>query len=153
MDPKLKAFLDLIGWSEGADYGTIVTGVDGPETFTDFSDHPFAKGRPAKIVRHVPLLTSTASGRYQLLLRFWRAYQQMLNLSDFSPASQDAVAIRQIEERGAISMIEAGDIHSAISACSNIWASLPGNDYGQAGGHTMDELMSKYQELLGEAKS
>ena len=29
-------------------------------------------------------------------------------------------------------MIEDGDIAGAINACSNIWASLPDNGYGQA---------------------
>ena len=53
MDGKLKAFLDLIAYSEGTStssvtkndgYDVIVTGVDGPSIFTDYSDHPFANG-------------------------------------------------------------------------------------------------------------
>ena len=145
MTPNQKAFLSMIGWSEGADYNTIVSGPDGPETFSDFSDHPFAKGRAAKLVR--PGLYSTASGRYQLLLRFWRAYQPMLRLSDFSPASQDSVALQQIKERGALQDIENGNIRSAIGKCSNIWASLPGNDYAQ-GGHSADDLIAQFNSSL-----
>lgn len=155
-DPKIAAFLSLIAWSEGTSsspltknsgYDVIVSSVDGPEIFTDYSDHPFASGRPAQVIRRVPLLTSTASGRYQLLLHWWNAYKPMLKLEDFSPASQDAVAIRQISERHALDMIEDGNIEGAIEACSNIWASLPGNDYGQAGGHTMDALLAQYEIL------
>ena len=48
-----------------------------------------------------------------------------LGLKDFSPKSQDAVALQQIKERGALPMID-GDIRQAIDRCSNIWASLPG---------------------------
>ena len=35
------------------------------------------------------------------------------------------------EERGALPMIDRGDIRQAIDRCSNIWASLPGAGYGQ----------------------
>lgn len=146
MDPKVKAFLDLIAWSEGAGYDTIVTGVRGPEVFTDFSDHPFAGGRQPQVIRRVPLLTSTAAGRYQILLRFWEAYKGELGLTDFSPASQDAVAIQMIKERGALPLIESGDIAGAIARCSNIWASLPGNNYAQ-GGKTLAALLDKFAGL------
>lgn len=156
MTSQEKAFLDMVAFSEGTStnsltknngYDVIVTGIDGPEIFDVYVDHPFAFGRPAKIIRHVPLLTSTASGRYQLLLRYWRAYKEMLNLPDFSPASQDAVALRQIKEQGACVHLESGDIAGAIRQCANIWASLPGNDYNQ-GGHDSATLVAKYQELL-----
>ena len=50
-------------------------------------------------------------------------------LKDFSPKSQDAVHCRLLE-RGALPMIDRGDIRQAIDRCSNIWASLPGAGYG-----------------------
>ena len=43
----------------------------------------------------------------------------------------DAVALQQIKERGALPMIDRGDIRQAIDRCSNIWASLPGAGYGR----------------------
>jgi len=76
------AFLDLIGISEGtctspathdAGYDIIVSGIDGPNTFSDYSAHPFAAGRAPIVVRTAPsLLDSTASGRYQITLPTWR---------------------------------------------------------------------------------
>ena len=50
-----------------------------------------------------------------------------------SPKSQDAVALQQIkEQRGALPVIDRGDIRQAIDRCSNIWkAFLPGAGYGQ----------------------
>ena len=42
--------------------------------------------------------------------------------------------MQQIKERGALPMIDRGDIRQAIDRCSNIWASLPGAGYGQFGG-------------------
>jgi muramidase (phage lysozyme) len=152
-------FLDLIAFSEGTSthrltkhdgYDVIVTGVAGPEVFTDFSDHPFAGGRPANIIRRVPLLISTAAGRYQLLFRYWRAYQASLGLRDFSPLSQDLVAIQQMRERHAIPMILAGNIQGAVEDCSNIWASFPGNAYGQ-GGHSMEALLGKFDALMPDS--
>ena len=59
------------------------------------------------------------------------AYRKQLGLKDLSPKSQDAVALQQIKERGALPMIDRGDIRQAIDRCSNIWASLPGAGYGQ----------------------
>ncbi|RYM51244.1 lysozyme, partial [Serratia proteamaculans] len=57
---NLRAFLDMLAWSEGTltspatknnGYDVIVTGIDKkPEVFTDYSDHPFNKGRPSKVI-------------------------------------------------------------------------------------------------------
>lgn len=146
VSPNLTAFLSLIGFSEGADYNTIVSGPDGPETFSDFSQHPFAH-RPPKIVR--PGLKSTAAGRYQILYRFWLPYRRMFNLPDFGPASQDRVAVQLITECHALPDIAAGDIEAAIRKCSSRWASFPGSNAHQ-GGRSMSELLAKWQELTKE---
>ena len=138
----------MIAWSEGTDNGkqkTNCRGYDvivGGAIFTDFSDHP-------RQLVSIPRLgiKSTAAGRYQLLSRYWDSYKEQLCLKDFSPASQDAVAIRQIKERNALGAIEAGNIEEAIRRCSNIWASLPGAGYGQ-NEHKMETLIAKYNELL-----
>ena len=37
-------------------------------------------------------------------------FRKQLGLKDFSPKSQDAVALQQIKERGALPMIDRGDI-------------------------------------------
>ncbi|MGC7995735.1 lysozyme, partial [Salmonella enterica] len=78
-----------------------------------------------------PTLSSTAAGRYQLLARYFDAYKKQLNLPDFSPASQDAIALQQIKERGALADVDAGRFDIAVGKVRNIWASLPGAGYGQ----------------------
>ncbi|HDV5192296.1 glycoside hydrolase family 104 protein [Salmonella enterica] len=143
-----KAFLDMLAWSEGTEkkgqptnnrgYDVIVGG----SLFTDYSDHP------RKLVTLNPKLKSTAAGRYQLLSRWWDAYRKQLGLKDFSPASQDAVALQQIKERRALELIDSGDILQAIDRCSNIWASLPGAGYGQFE-HKADNLIAKFKEAGG----
>ena len=122
-----KAFLDILAWSglmgrqktRNHGYDVIVGG----ELFTDYSDHP------RKLVTLNPKLKSTGAGRYQLLSCCGMPTASS-RLKDFSPKSQDAVALQQIKERGALPMIDRGDIRQAIDRCSNIWASLPGAGYG-----------------------
>jgi muramidase (phage lysozyme) len=152
---ELVKFLDLLAYSEGTTYDpltrcdgydVIVTSIHGHEVLTDYSDHPFADGRAPYIVKQIPLVRSTAAGRYQILYRYWKVYKAQLNLPDFSPLSQDLVAIQQIRERGAISHIAKGDIQTGVMLCRNTWASLPGNNYGQ-GGKTLADLMQHYATL------
>ena len=64
--------------------------------------------------------------------------------------SQDA-GVRQIKERGALPMIDRGDIRQAIDRCSNIWASLPGAGYGQFE-HKADSLIAKFKEAGGTVR-
>jgi len=144
MSPNLKAFLDMIAVSEGTkgkgDDGYNV--VVGGELFHGYADHP------KKLVWLKPGLASTAAGRYQLLGRYWDVYKKQLGLQDFSPASQDAVAIQQIKERKALDDIEKGYINVAIDKCKNIWASLPGAGYGQHE-NSADKLIAAYKAAGG----
>ncbi len=145
---NLKAFLDMIAFSEGtstiknSDNGYNV--VVGGSLFNNYSDHP-------NIVVHLPKLgiRSTAAGRYQILRRYFVAYKEQLGLPDFSPESQDKIAIQLIRECRALQDIEQGNIETAIEKCSSRWASLPGAGYGQRE-HTKQTLLAKYSEALKE---
>lgn len=149
LSPNLSAFLDMIAWSEGTDNGrqpTKNSGYDvlvGGKLFTGYADHP-------RVLVDLPRLgiKSTAAGRYQLLARYWDAYRKQLGLKDFSPINQDAVAIQQIKERGALPLIEAGKTAEAIARVSNIWASLPGAGYGQHE-QRLDNLLASYRRAGG----
>lgn len=162
----VAAFLDIIGWSEGTStspitlnegYDIIVSGIDGKERFSDFSQHPFATGRPAKQINHAnPPLTSTASGRYQFLLRTWRAYETILHLPDFSPLSQDLAVVRIIEECEALDHIRAGEIETAIYLCAHIWASFPkvagGGTYTGQNAHPIATLLAQWEKIWSESE-
>ena len=116
-----KAFLDMLAWSEGTDNGRQKTrnhGYDvivGGELFTDYSDHP------RKLVTLNPKLKSTGAGRYQLLSRWWDAYCKKPFETSLRK-SQDAVALQQIKERGALPMIDRGDLvrQSTVAAISGL---------------------------------
>lgn len=154
------AFLDMLAWSEGTStspataldgYDVIVTGIDRkPEVFTDFGDHPFAKGRRSKVINSKGL-TSNASGRYQQMLKDWPYYRTLLALPDFSPISQDLLALQHIRECRALPDVHAGRVETAIAKCRNIWASLPGAGYGQRE-HQLGDLIQQYR-LAGGALS
>lgn len=166
MTPNRRAFLDMLAVSEGTStspatrrqgYDVIVTGIDRrPEIFTDFSDHPFAKGRRSKVINRRGL-TSNASGRYQFMLRDWRHYRNLLQLGSrllypegaFSPAAQDAWAIQLIRERGALPLIDAGHFAVAVARVRNLWASLPGAGYGQHE-NDLDKLQVAYLRAGGD---
>ncbi|MEN5220502.1 glycoside hydrolase family 104 protein [Stenotrophomonas sp. TWI602] len=146
---NVVAFLDMLAWSEGTDNGKQPTkdhGYDvivGGRLFTGYADHPREL---------VPLprlgIKSTAAGRYQLLSRYYDAYRRLLGLPDFSPISQDLIAIQQIRERRALDLIKAGHVVKAISFVRNIWASLPGAGYGQHE-RKLDDLLAAYRKAGG----
>lgn len=155
MTPNQKAFLDLIAYSEigpallsisDNGYNVIVgSTAEHPILFDDYSDHP---NKPQKFTIKQMTTISSAAGRYQLLHRYWVEYKQQLALPDFSPASQDAVALQQIKECHALSDIEAGMIANAVSRCSHIWASLPGAGYGQHE-NSLQTLLAAYRDAGG----
>lgn len=140
MSPNQKAFLDMIAWSEiGPDllamsdngYNVVVTStVAAPILFRSYADHPRLLMELKDKQGHV-ISKSTAAGRYQLLARFYDAYKAQLGLRDFSPSSQDAIALQQIKECRALPDIELGNLVAAVQKCAHIWASLPDAGYGQ----------------------
>jgi len=71
-----------------------------------------------------------------------------LSLADFSPESQDRIALKQIKESNALPLIDAGKFVEAIAAVAHLWASLPGSPYGQ---HTqsMADLQTAYTNAGG----
>ncbi len=152
MPGNRQAFLDLLAWSEGTTtitesdngYNVLVGSTPShPLLFDSYADHP-------RILNAE--LDSTAAGRYQLLAKYFDAYKQLLKLSDFSPTSQDLIAVQQITERRAMADIAAGNIITAILKCSTIWASLPGAPYGQRQ-NKLSDLLAVYQKAGGSLSS
>ena len=147
--PNLAAFLDMIAWAEGTDNGRQQTkdrGYDvvvGGGNFSSYAKHP-------RQLVELPRLgiKSSAAGRYQLLARYYDAYTKSLGLSDFTPASQDRIAIQQIKECRAIPQIERGDFEGAVHSVRRIWASMPNANYNQHEQHII-KLAAAYQAAGG----
>jgi muramidase (phage lysozyme) len=156
---NVAAALDMVAWCEGVTsvhhpltrndgYDVIVTGVDGREVFTDYARHPFALGRPAKLINKAKGLYSTASGRYQFIIKTWLGCAGLLALRDFRPESQDEAAVLIFKQRRALNLIEAGMIEDAIKLIAPEWASLPGKGYPGQGQRTLAQCIAIY-ELKG----
>lgn len=145
---QLRAFLDMLAYSEGTDNGRQPTnnhGYDvivGGKLFYDYSKHP------GVYVKLNPRLTSSAAGRYQILEKFAKHYMKQLRLPDFGPDSQDKIAIQLIKECKALDDIYAGRIHSAMYKCRSRWASLPGAGYGQHE-QKIEKLIAVFKEAGG----
>lgn len=148
--PNRRAFLDMLAVSEIGEallavsdngYNVLVGSTsDNPLLFDSYTDHPHV---------YNARLNSTAAGRYQFLWRDWHHYRDQLQLPDFGPASQDAWALQLIRERGALTLIDAGQFADAVRRCSNLWASLPGAGYGQHE-NALAKLEAAYTEAGGE---
>lgn len=118
---NISRFLHVLGKAEGADYGTIVGG----SKFTDFSRHPGIVGLTTK---EGP---STAAGKYQITATTYKEFAAKLGVKDFSPESQDRIALAIIEHEGALDLIKEGRFHEAQAKLGGRWASLPSSKYSQ----------------------
>lgn len=120
-EANVKKFLDFLGKAEGADYNTIVGG----SKFSDFRAHP----------RVVGLRTaegpSTAAGKYQIVGTTYDEVAPKLGIRDFSPDSQDKIAVELIRRKGALEDVRNGNFDAAVSKLGGIWASLPSSPYSQ----------------------
>ena len=129
MTKNESACLKMIGFSEiGRDllahsddgYNVLFGGC----LFQSYEDHPrktiTANG-----------LTSTAAGKYQILERYYDVYKTQLHLPDFSPHSQDLIALQLLKECHALEPLNNGDFEEAVKRANTRWASLPGSPYGQ----------------------
>lgn len=140
------AFLDTLAFSEGTrgrgddGYNVLVGG----ELFEGYDAHP---NRSVWLPRYK--VHSTAAGRYQFLGRTWRSLVAALNLTDFSPLSQDRGAIALVRGRGALEDVKAGRFAAAVRKCAKEWASLPGAGYGQRE-LTIEQLRAVYLAAGGQ---
>ncbi|CAB4139215.1 hypothetical protein UFOVP348_47 [uncultured Caudovirales phage] len=120
-EANVKKFLDFLGRAEGADYNTIVGG----SKFSDFRAHP----------RVVGLRTaegpSTAAGKYQIVGTTYDEIAPKLGIRDFTPDSQDRIAVELIRRKGALEDVRSGNFDAAISKLGGTWASLPSSPYSQ----------------------
>ena len=135
---NVQAFLSMIAKSEGGDYHAKYGNgwKPGNWTFTDESTHPGYGWNKA----------STASGRYQILEGSWKEHGiKKQGLTDFSPHTQDLIAVEIIRFRHAVDDVVDGDIQAAIDKLkANEWVSLPK--------HSFSTLKDWFTEAGGKVK-
>jgi muramidase (phage lysozyme) len=109
--PNAQAFLSTIADAEGATYDSLSGDLpDKRKNFTDYSRFPSA---------------GPASGRYQILKGTYGDASKALGLSDFSPHTQDLMAMYLIDQKGALEPLLRGDLDAVLPRVAPVWASLP----------------------------
>lgn len=156
---QIAAMLETISKAEGTagsgDPYRVCYGYR--HTIASFADHPAITGewRGEKLSDAMckgaglsPGCVSTAAGKYQIIRPTWANLKAKLNLSDFSPESQDLAAIELLRQRGAITPLEQGRFEDAVFAARKEWASLKGAGYGQ-GERSIAWLTQRFTESGG----
>lgn len=143
--PEVLAFLDVIARHEVGGYYDFKFSEDW--YYTQLGGALFTRAEAAK---GYPYSTGTkAAGRYQFHRRDWDHFQKVYpnRVRDFTPQSQDIIALWKLEYRGALKPLLAGDIRTAISKAGKEWASLPGSPYGQVPeGWTESAAIAYYEQ-------
>lgn len=154
--PQTRAMLNVIVFAEGTgdDYGKIANGtvVKSPYypdlvgkrnvSITNFSRHPEIT------VDYGPNLT-TAAGRYQFLYKTRKGAGG--DSYDFSPRSQDIIAVKLMMRRKMIEPLLKGNVRLAINRGAPEWASFPmanGQSYHKQPVKNIEILERVYNESL-----
>lgn len=148
---NVAAFLKAISAAEGGGYDFKYGAVKGkrndPWRFSDYSTHPGpgAGGR------------TTAAGMYQITVDTWRQHSGKMGLTDFSPTTQDLMAVEILRSIGVIEKIKAGDVAGAMRPAAMKWAALPtgpglGNYYPAQPYMNYEDFLASYRAAGGTGK-
>ena len=135
-DANVQAFLKLIRFAEHY-----------PDTSDTFYDTLYGGGRFAGYAVHPNKAvtkwghTSTAAGAYQILYPTWAEAKKRGIVVDFTPASQDMLAVEKLRSRGALSAIYA--------LLRSEWTSLPGAKQTRM---TFEEAKAAFVSYGGHAR-
>jgi muramidase (phage lysozyme) len=143
-NPNVRTFLHTIAETEteteggGYDfkYGALKGRKNDPWRFTDFSTHlgPCVDGK------------NTAAGMYQTLKDTWKVRIENMGLTDFSPMTQDLIAVDILRTIHALDAVMSGDLPSALEKASAQWSSLPKGP--SQGGHYPDQITKPYEQVV-----
>ncbi|WP_229440811.1 paar repeat-containing protein [Massilia sp. BSC265] len=146
--PNVAAFLKAIAAAEGGGYDFKYGALKGQSNdrwrFTDMSTHP-GPGIDGR---------TTAAGMYQITRPTWQHHGAKLGLRDFSPRTQDLIAVEILRSLGVIDAIKAGDIADVMPKVARTWAALPkgpgrGNHYPRQRHVSYDHFLSAYLQAGG----
>lgn len=147
---NVKAFLGAIAWAEGGGYDFKFGAVQGRKNdkwrFKDFSTHPGAGAGGY----------TTAAGMYQITQETWKDHGiKGMDLSDFSPETQDLIAVSILRRLGAVDALLKSNFKFAIEKAAGPWAALEqapgkGNKYPPQPYKKNEDIRAKYLELGGK---
>ncbi len=143
-DQRLAAFLAAIRRFESNNDYTILYGRS---HFSSFDKHPRI-AIPITIPGYEGK-KSTAAGAYQINWPTYTDFAPGLGITDFSPASQDAIALAIVKRTGAYDALIAGDVAEAFRLASSRWASLPGS-LAKQNPQSESTVLSWFEDYLNE---
>jgi muramidase (phage lysozyme) len=152
MTAERRAMLNTIRYSEG----TWVNGHPmGYQMLFGGSFTPSLNRHPDRVM-YSTRYASAAAGAYQFMPFTWSLASRALGLSDFRPDSQDQAALFLIERRGALALVDRGEMTPELTAkLAPEWASFPtlagASYYGQPV-RRFDELRRFYEENLAQLR-
>ena len=156
-DPRVRAYLDTIAYTEGYLNGRPTEynsregdGFAGRRLLFDGYDHYPQTG--GIIFNGAP---QSAAGRYQITKDTYGEYRDRLGLVGYSPQVQDVMAVQMLRDNGAIGRLMSGDVAGAVDASSGRWVSMPRYVGGQwrprydgQKAVPIDAIQSYYQDRL-----
>ncbi|MDW5419212.1 hypothetical protein R6242_21800 [Iodobacter sp. CM08] len=128
-------------------YFMLQSTLNGSQYFSDVSTHPYNNQENKK---------GSFSGAYQIRYATWKELHEVYKMPlDFSPATQDRMAVCLIENRKALVDVRNGEIKKAVSKLTSEWSSLPGGvDVRKWDGsrkpYTEDDLLVIFEKNLNE---
>lgn len=152
MTAERRAMLNTIRYSEG----TWVNGHPmGYQMLFGGSFTPSLHRHPDRVM-YSTRYASAAAGAYQFMPFTWSMASRVLGLPDFRPDSQDQAALFLIERRGALALVDRGEMTPELTAkLAPEWASFPtlagASYYGQPV-KRFDELKRFYEENLSQLR-
>ncbi|MBV5323370.1 paar repeat-containing protein, partial [bacterium] len=119
-------------------FGAVKGRKKDPWRFSDFSTHP-GTGKGG---------VTTAAGLYQITKPTWHDHgENGMGLTDFTPETQDLIAVSILRRRGVIDKIKEGDIEAGVSQASRQWAALP-MGRGQSGRYKQPYVQFEHFEAV-----
>ncbi len=150
--PKVKAFLDAVVMRE-----TATAKTDIAKSYTALNGGGYLTNAQIAAAGFPPSSLTPGGrniGRYQVNPGDWgEAVKAGFAKNDFSPTSQDGVALFKLFKRNrGGAELQAGDIKGAFRKAANEWVSIPGGAQyqPQAGTGTPEEILAQYYAYYQE---
>lgn len=118
-NPNVQAYLDFIAQHEGTTKYGYHTQYGGGH-FDSLAQHP----NPVGAFKGPTGSTTSAAGRYQFERKTSDGLMKQLGLKDFSPDSQDLMAVQNLANIGALDDVKTGNFGAATQKAQGQWESL-----------------------------
>lgn len=118
--PNVQAFLRVIRSKESSQDANAYRMIVGGGQFDSFADHPRIRA-VCWTTGSGKRLCSTAAGAYQITATTFDEAKQIMGVPDFSPQSQDLIALGRIAARGALDDVLVGRVDDAVRKLPLEW--------------------------------